>query len=81
MANAVAECSWLRQLLQELSCPVDRATVVYCDNVSAVYLSANPCIIDGPSILSWIFILFGNRWLLAIFMFYTFLLPNNLPIS
>ena len=42
MANAVAECSWLRQLLQELSCPVDRATVVYCDNVSAVYLSANP---------------------------------------
>lgn len=42
VANAVAECSWLRQLLQELSCPVDKATVVYCDNVSAVYLSANP---------------------------------------
>ena len=42
MANAVAECSWLRQLLQELSCPVDRATVVYYNNVSAVYLSANP---------------------------------------
>nr|XP_020147087.1 uncharacterized mitochondrial protein AtMg00810-like [Aegilops tauschii subsp. strangulata] len=42
VANVVAECSWLRQLLQELSCPVDRATVVYCDNVSAVYLYANP---------------------------------------
>ena len=42
VANAVAEYSWLRQLLQELSCPVDHATVVYCDNVSAVYLSANP---------------------------------------
>nr|XP_020191643.1 uncharacterized mitochondrial protein AtMg00810-like [Aegilops tauschii subsp. strangulata] len=42
VANAVAECSWLRQLLQELFCPIDRATVVYCDNVSAVYLSANP---------------------------------------
>nr|XP_020152324.2 uncharacterized mitochondrial protein AtMg00810-like [Aegilops tauschii subsp. strangulata] len=42
VANAVAECSWLRQLLRELSCPIDRATVVYCDNVSAVYLSANP---------------------------------------
>ena len=41
VANVVAECSWLRQLLQELSCPVDRATVVYCDNVSAVYLFAN----------------------------------------
>ena len=42
MANAVAECSWLRQLLQELLCEVPKATIVYCDNVSAVYLSANP---------------------------------------
>lgn len=42
MANAVAECSWLRQLLQELLCDVHKAMVVYCDNVSAVYLSANP---------------------------------------
>jgi hypothetical protein len=42
VANAVAEVSWLRQLLGELSCPVAKATVVYCDNVSAVYLSANP---------------------------------------
>nr|XP_051220893.1 uncharacterized mitochondrial protein AtMg00810-like [Lolium perenne] len=42
VANAVAEVSWLWQLLVELSCPVAKATVVYCDNVSAVYLSANP---------------------------------------
>ena len=42
VANAVAECSWLRQLLQELLCDVHKATLVYCDNVSAVYLSANP---------------------------------------
>ena len=42
MANAVAECSWLRQLLQELHYDVSQATVVYCDNVSAVYLSTNP---------------------------------------
>ncbi|XP_071683292.1 uncharacterized mitochondrial protein AtMg00810-like [Lolium perenne] len=41
-ANIVADCTWLRQLLFELSCPVDKATVVFCDNVSAVYLSANP---------------------------------------
>nr|XP_020168146.1 uncharacterized mitochondrial protein AtMg00810-like [Aegilops tauschii subsp. strangulata] len=42
VANVVAECSWLRQLLHELLCPVDKATVVYCDNVFAVYLSAHP---------------------------------------
>ncbi|XP_051190199.1 uncharacterized mitochondrial protein AtMg00810-like [Lolium perenne] len=42
LANALAECTWLRQLLSELSCHVDKATVIFCDNVSAVYLSANP---------------------------------------
>ena len=42
MANTVTECTWLRQLLQELHHDVSQATVVYCDNVSAVYLSANP---------------------------------------
>ena len=42
VANGVAEASWLRQLLLELRCPLRRATVVYCDNVSAVYLSTNP---------------------------------------
>ena len=42
VANAVAEASWLRQLLQELLSPLRRATLVYCDNVSAVYLSTNP---------------------------------------
>ena len=42
VANAVADCTWLRQLLQELLCDIPKATVVYCDNVSAVYLSANP---------------------------------------
>lgn len=42
VANAVAEVTWLRQLLHELHYPPRRATVVFCDNVSAVYLSTNP---------------------------------------
>ena len=37
----VAKCCWLRQLLQELHVPLAKATVVYCDNVSAVYMTAN----------------------------------------
>jgi hypothetical protein len=41
VATAVAETCWLRSLLQELRRPIDSATIVYCDNVSAVYLSAN----------------------------------------
>ena len=42
VANVTAECCWLRHLLTELSVPVDKATIVYCDNVSACYLSENP---------------------------------------
>ncbi|KAI3697752.1 hypothetical protein L6452_30849 [Arctium lappa] len=41
-ANAVAETSWLRNLLLKLYVPTRKATVVYCDNISAVYLSENP---------------------------------------
>jgi hypothetical protein len=42
MANGMAEACWLRQLLVELHSPLSWATLVYCDNVSTVYLSTNP---------------------------------------
>ena len=42
VANVVAEAAWLRNLLLELSCPLSKATVVFCDNVSAMYLASNP---------------------------------------
>jgi hypothetical protein len=42
VANGVAEDCWLRQLLQELHAPLTKSTLVYCDNVSVVYLSTNP---------------------------------------
>ncbi|GKC65716.1 ribonuclease H-like domain-containing protein [Tanacetum coccineum] len=42
VANAVAETCWLRNLLRELYTPLVTATLVYCDNVSVVYLSSNP---------------------------------------
>ena len=42
VANAVAEATWLRQLLSELHTPLRKTTLVYCDNVSTVYMSSNP---------------------------------------
>nr|GEX26100.1 ribonuclease H-like domain-containing protein [Tanacetum cinerariifolium] len=42
VANVIAETAWLRNLLRELHSPLSDATLVYCDNVSATYLSANP---------------------------------------
>ncbi|XP_062104494.1 uncharacterized mitochondrial protein AtMg00810-like [Humulus lupulus] len=42
VANVVSETCWIRNLLLELHCPIRKATLVYCDNVSAIYLSSNP---------------------------------------
>ncbi|XP_066310332.1 uncharacterized mitochondrial protein AtMg00810-like [Miscanthus floridulus] len=41
VVNTATECIWLRQLLGELRSSLSKATVAYCDNVSAVYMSAN----------------------------------------
>ncbi|GJS72278.1 ribonuclease H-like domain-containing protein [Tanacetum coccineum] len=42
VTNVVAETCWLRNLLRELYTPLSSATLVYCDNVSSIYLSCNP---------------------------------------
>ncbi|GJY45025.1 ribonuclease H-like domain-containing protein, partial [Tanacetum coccineum] len=42
VANVVAKTAWLRNLLRELHSLLLTATLVYCDNVSAVYISSNP---------------------------------------
>jgi hypothetical protein len=41
VANGVAGATWLRQLLHELQTSPSQCTIVYCDNISAVYLSTN----------------------------------------
>ena len=42
VANAVAELTWLRNLFLEMRLPFTKASIIFCDNVSAVYLSTNP---------------------------------------
>nr|GEV40746.1 ribonuclease H-like domain-containing protein [Tanacetum cinerariifolium] len=42
VANVVVDTAWLRNLVRELHSPLSTATLVYCDNVSAVYMSSNP---------------------------------------
>ncbi|GKA70890.1 ribonuclease H-like domain-containing protein [Tanacetum coccineum] len=41
IANVVAETAWLNNLLRELYIQLLTATLVYCDNVSVVYLLTN----------------------------------------
>nr|GEU71850.1 ribonuclease H-like domain-containing protein [Tanacetum cinerariifolium] len=42
VANVVAETTWLCNLLRELHSSLSSTTLVYCDMVSDVYMSANP---------------------------------------
>jgi len=42
MANATAEIIWIQSLLQELDIRSPPAAVLWCDNLGATYLSANP---------------------------------------
>lgn len=42
IANAAAEVRWICNLLSELHIHLPLAPVIYCDNVGATYLSANP---------------------------------------
>ncbi|GJY74604.1 ribonuclease H-like domain-containing protein [Tanacetum coccineum] len=43
VANAVVETCWLRNLLRELHTSLSFATLIYCDNISVIYLSSNQC--------------------------------------
>jgi histone deacetylase 1/2 len=42
LANATAEVMWIQKLLDELGIPHPMAACLWCDNIGAKYLSANP---------------------------------------
>ena len=42
MANATAEIMWMQSLLSELGCSLPHPATLWCDNVGAIYLTANP---------------------------------------
>lgn len=42
LANATAEVMWIQKLLDELGIEHPRAARLWCDNIGATYLSANP---------------------------------------
>jgi hypothetical protein len=42
LANATAEVMWIQILLDEVGASQSKAAVLWCDNIGATYLSANP---------------------------------------
>ena len=42
VANAASELRWVCSLLTDLHIPLPEMSVIYCDNIGATYLAANP---------------------------------------
>ncbi|WMV52162.1 hypothetical protein MTR67_045547 [Solanum verrucosum] len=42
VAYAIAEIQWIQNLLREIAVSLPRQPIVYCDNLCATYLAANP---------------------------------------
>jgi hypothetical protein len=42
LANATGELMWIQSLLYELKVPCTTAARIWCDNIGATYLTANP---------------------------------------
>lgn len=42
VANTAFELRWIYSLLTELDIPLPTVPVIYCDNIGATHLSANP---------------------------------------
>ncbi|CAL9243538.1 unnamed protein product [Arabidopsis halleri] len=42
VSDTAAELSWITALMKEIGLPQEKTPEIYCDNLSAVYLSANP---------------------------------------
>ena len=49
LVDATAELVWVQSVLQELGVKQDRSLVLWCDNLGATYLSANPVFQDRKS--------------------------------
>jgi hypothetical protein len=67
VANATAEVIWIQVLLRELGISQLRPPSLWCDNIGATYLSANP-----------IFIIAWSMWRLITTLFASVLHPDSL---
>jgi hypothetical protein len=79
LADGTTKVIWLQYLLIDLQVPSVSAPTIWCDNLGATYLSANPIFV--LSILKWIITLSVTVLPRKKFRFVLFSLGINLPMS
>jgi hypothetical protein len=61
LANATTEIMWIQILLLEIGIQAPRKAKLWCDNMGAKYLSANPVFMHVQNILKLIIILYEKE--------------------
>lgn len=79
--NTAAELRWICSLLTELGVTLPAAPTVYCDNIGATYLCANPVFHSRMNILPSTIILFVARYRLMLYVLLMFLHMTSLPMD
>ncbi|GKE04514.1 gag/pol polyprotein [Tanacetum coccineum] len=81
LADIVDELTWLQALLNELGICSSSTPILWCDNLGATYLSANPIFRTRTKHVEIDITLFGKRLLKEIFEFNIYLHMIKLQIS
>jgi histone deacetylase 1/2 len=81
LADGTAEVIWLQYLLTDLQIPSTSAPIIWCDNLGATYLSANPVFHTRTNMLRSIIILSEIELQRRRFRFVLFPPRINLPMS
>ncbi|XP_024013542.1 uncharacterized protein LOC112087789 [Eutrema salsugineum] len=81
MSIAATELKWISSLLDAIGHPQPSLPKLYCDNLSAVYLTVNPALTHVPKHLMWTFIIFVKGLLMELLLSSMFQAINNLQMS
>lgn len=80
LATTASELTWLEFLLREIGCFDTTAPILWCDNLSATYLTTNPIFPLAPNIWRENFILSMKRWWINHWLFVILVLMTRLSM-
>lgn len=63
MALTTAEITWITYILRNIGVSLSTAPILFCDNLSALYMTVNPVLHARTKHVEWIIILSEKRWL------------------